>query len=170
VILLLLLFLLLHLLPSVQENLAKNSEARTTKFLHLHGVVYTTLELPKEARNVGASETKKYRDYVCEIFNLHFKQIAGAGNCFFESVATLLPLVPGRGGQVYHHHTLLRSVAIKWLRDCATRTGLVYEECMVHMRAELQHPIGKETPHLKIWQRVTASCTLRSVLRALPRV
>jgi hypothetical protein len=109
-------------------------------------MVYTTENLPAAAHNFSASETKKYRDCVCEIFNLHFKQIAGAGNCFFESVATLLPLVPGRGGQVYHHHTLLRSVAIKWLRDCATRTGLVYEECMAHMRAELQHKIGKETP------------------------
>ena len=107
-------------------------------------MVYTTLELPKEARNFGANETKKYRDCVCEIFNLHFKPIAGAGNCFFESVATLLPVVPGREGQVYHHHALLRSMAIKWLRDCATRTGLVYEECMAHMRAELQHKIGKD--------------------------
>lgn len=108
-------------------------------------MVYTTQELPKEARIFKASETKKYRDCVCEIFNLHFKQIAGAGNCFFESVATLLPLVPGRGG-VHLHHTVLRSVAIKWLKDCATRPGFVYEQCMEHMRAELQHPIGKQTP------------------------
>lgn len=108
-------------------------------------MVYTTENLPEEAHKFSATETKRYRDCVCSIYNLHFKQIAGLGNCFFESVATLLPLVPGRSG-VSLHPTVLRACVIKWLKDCATRVGDAYEQCMVHMRAELEHPIGKQTP------------------------
>ena len=77
-------------------------------------MVSNTENLPEEAHIFGASETKKYRDCVCGILNLHFQQIAGAGNCFFESVATLLPLVPGRNGMIIGDATVLRALMV-WL-------------------------------------------------------
>ena len=52
---------------------------------------YSTENLPPH--EYSASETKRYRDWVCSLFDLYFMPIGGDGNCFFESVTTLLALV-----------------------------------------------------------------------------
>lgn len=104
--------------------------------------IYTTEDLPEQARVFGACETRRYRDCVCEILNLTFKPIGGEGNCFFESVATLLALVPNQQGIRYIlDATILRARVIDWLRNCAVNQGAVYDECMLHMYDELRHPL-----------------------------
>ena len=51
---------------------------------------YTTESLPISFRQFKKTEFKKYRDAVCGVLQLSFKPIEGKGNCFFESVSTLL--------------------------------------------------------------------------------
>jgi hypothetical protein len=111
-----------------------HSEARTPWFLQ---------NLPEQAHGFKASETRKYRDCVCELLNWVFKPIDGDGNCFFESVATLLALVPNQEGITQHFldATDLRARVIEWLRHCEEGVGDVYHQCMVHMHAELAHPL-----------------------------
>ena len=103
---------------------------------------YSTEGLPEQAHVFNGSETKRYRDCVCEIFNLIFTPIDGDGNCFFESVVTLLALVPNLNGKRHLlDATELRARVIEWLRNCGGRIADVCNMCMFHMQDELAHPL-----------------------------
>ena len=104
---------------------------------------YSTENLPPHKYN--ASETKRYRDWVCSLFDLSFMPIGGDGNCFFESIATLLAL-----GKLHNiDATDLRRRCIELLRNCAGRDGPVFEQCIVHMNHELKHALT--VLYLKKW-------------------
>jgi hypothetical protein len=49
--------------------------------------LYGVEDLPKEVYDFKRTMTKRYREAVCEHFNLQCKQIEGDGNCFFASCA-----------------------------------------------------------------------------------
>jgi hypothetical protein len=101
---------------------------------------YSTENLPPHEFN--GSETKKYREWVCSLFDLYFMPIGGDGNCFFESVTTLLALVHNHLGKLHNiDATDLRRRCIEWLRNCSGREGPVFEQCMDHMAHELAHAL-----------------------------
>jgi len=104
--------------------------------------IYTTEALPAEAHVFKKSETKRYRDCVCKILKLTFKPIGGNGNCFFDSVVTLLALVPNQyGNQPRLDATELRARVIEWLLHCGASDGGVYDQSIIHMFAELKYPL-----------------------------
>ena len=69
--------------------------------------------------------------------------IGGDGNCFFTSVVTLLALVRNQDGKQHNlDETELRRRVIEWLRNCEGQTGDVFEDCMMHMQAELKYSVS----------------------------
>jgi len=101
---------------------------------------YSTENLPPHEFN--GSETKKYREWVCSLFDLYFMPIGGDGNCFFESVTTLLALVHNHLDKLHNlDASECRRRVIEWLRNCGGRDGPVFEQCMDHMAHELAHAL-----------------------------
>jgi hypothetical protein len=94
--------------------------------------MYNTESLPDEAKSkFKATETKKYRDYVCSHYKLRFVPVAGNGNCFFLSVAMLLDIDPGE----------LRQELVEWLRQCGASPDPVSQDCYFTMQKEVQVPL-----------------------------
>ena len=94
--------------------------------------MYNTESLPDEAKSkFKATETKKYRDYVCSHYKLRFVPVAGNGNCFFLSVAMLLDIDPIE----------LRQQLVEWLRQCGASPDPVSQDCYFTMQKEVQVPL-----------------------------
>ena len=104
--------------------------------------ICTAEDLDKQVHQYKASETRRYRDHVCYLFNLHFERIGGDGNCFFESVVTLLAHVQDAFG---HNHMLtatqLRERVVDWLKRCDSSDGNVGQECTKYMTQELNRTL-----------------------------
>ena len=104
--------------------------------------MYTTENLPDIACQFSATETKRYRECICQLFNLHFASIDGAGDCFFSSVAMLLERVPNAFGITYTiTSSSLRARVVEWLRKCGSSADDISQECCLHMTHELVHPL-----------------------------
>ena len=96
--------------------------------------IYNAENLPAEVEVMfTARETKKYRDYVCSHYKLHYVQVPGNGNCFFLSVAMLLDIDP----------TDLRQQLVEWLRQCEASHDPISQDCCVTMEREVQVPLIK---------------------------
>ena len=80
------------------------------------------------------STVGKYRDAVCQHFQLRFKRVGGAGNCFFESCAALLPTVSDA--------IALRQQVVAFLRECVDgQHGALGERCLFEIESELNEEL-----------------------------
>ena len=96
--------------------------------------MYNTESLPDEVKGkFTATETKKYRDYVCSHYKLRFVPVAGNGNCFFLSVAMLLDIDPIE----------LRQQLVDWLRQCGASPDPVSQDCFLTMQKEVKVPLTR---------------------------
>lgn len=98
----------------------------------------TTEPLPFSTQQFKKNEYKKYRDAVCDLLQLSFICIGGNGNCFFESVSTLLK----------HERDLIldsdsiRQQVVTFLRECLNNQhSILGERCVMDMEGELGLPI-----------------------------
>ena len=99
---------------------------------------FTTESLPDTLQQFKKNEFKKYRDAVCEVLKLRFKNIGGYGNCFFESVSALLQ--HSRAVQIGPDH--LRQIVVLFLRECFNNQhNIVGERCVMDMEGELGQPM-----------------------------
>jgi hypothetical protein len=97
-------------------------------------IMYNTESLPDEVKGkFTATETKRYRDYVCSHYKLRFVPVAGNGNCFFLSVAMLLDIDPIE----------LRQQLVEWLRQCGASPDPVSQDCCLTMQKEVQVPLPR---------------------------
>ena len=106
--------------------------------------MYGTENLPAVACQYSASETRRYRDCICTLFNLVYAPIDGDGDCFFASVAMLLALVPNAFG-ITHIITAsrMRALVVEWLRNCESSGDAISQQCCLHMTQELGLPIPR---------------------------
>ena len=90
--------------------------------------------LPAHFAAFKKSESKKYRDAVCEFLHLRYLKIGGNGDCFFEAVSALLLLLRG----VTLDACDLRHCVCSFLLDCSyTDHGILGERCVIDMQGEL---------------------------------
>ena len=105
--------------------------------------MFDTESLPVAVHSYKASETKRYRDHVCRLLNLQFEQIAGDGNCFFASVATVLGSKSNSFGITFSlTAAALRKRVTDWLKPCDGPTTDVRCECNLYMTQELHRSLA----------------------------
>ena len=89
-------------------------------------------QLPREV--LEFKTYAKYRNAVCELFNLRFLRVAGIGNCFFDSCAASLPAA-GSGSD-------LRKQVIAFLAQCiAGQHDFLGARCTLEIEQELQQEL-----------------------------
>jgi hypothetical protein len=79
---------------------------------------YDATALPSNICQFKKSETRKYRDAVCKLFQCKYEAIAPDGNCFFGAVSACFahlqePLTISA--------TDLRAKVVAWLVECKVR-------------------------------------------------
>ena len=120
-----------------EDSLRKNN----LKMTH-----YDATSWPRHICNYKKSETRKYRDAVCEFLNrklrrdLQLKQVPMDGNCLFESVSTAIAHFDG---QLLISAEILRSRIVEWLVAAKVRTPHPYTTIF----GQQLKPIHHFTPH-----------------------
>jgi hypothetical protein len=79
-------------------------------------------------------ESKRYRDAVCAHLGLSYLPIGGNGDCFFESVSTLLRFAMNARTDAMH----VRRKTTDFLLEClGHQHGILGERCVIEMENEL---------------------------------
>ena len=116
---------------------------------------YSTLDLPQHciaAGNVAGNfvtRNARFRDAVCQHFNLEWISIGGNGNCFFVSVITALKAAGTLDSSCDLSSHQLRLNLVEYFRSCAGSTQPLCERVVIEIEAEQHEPLLCST-HAKI--------------------
>jgi hypothetical protein len=110
-----------------------------------HQMQYSTVQLPIEIFEVLKGYTKgnfmtrnaRFREAVCQSFNLRWISVGGTGNCLFESVRLgLLDAI-----QVVTTAADIRAHVVGFLRGCLNSEEPLSERCVVEMQDEVSEAL-----------------------------
>jgi hypothetical protein len=111
---------------------------------------YTTEDLPQSCIDAAsphgnfAVRNARYRTAICEHFQLIWKSVGGTGNCFFESVRTLLRAAHIEEEEISARQ--LRAHIIDFFRLCiVNRQEPLCERIFIDLEGELQTPLISST-------------------------
>ena len=76
---------------------------------------FDSIDLPRHICNYTKSETRKYRDAVCQLLQCNFKAVAPDGNCLFAAVSTCFAHL---NDPLTISATDLRAEVVAWLVEC----------------------------------------------------
>jgi hypothetical protein len=108
---------------------------------------YSVEELPQDCIEAGAvggnfvTRNARFRNAVCQHFNLNWISIGGNGNCFFVSVITALKATGtlAMSSDLSAHQ--LRLNLVEYFRLCSGSTQPLCERVIVEIEAEQNQPL-----------------------------
>lgn len=85
-----------------------------------------------------ATKNARFREAVCRHFKLKWVRCGGTGNCFFESICTLLRAASIQEDLAAHQ---LRAHVVEFFRSCSISTHLLCERVITDIIDELNRPL-----------------------------
>jgi hypothetical protein len=106
---------------------------------------YSVEDLPQDCLDAASlplnfqTRNARFRQAVCQHYQLQWKSVSGHGNCFFEAVCVLL-----RDPRIHHEFDSdeLRANVIEFFRSCLDSTQLVCERVKDDMLAEVNQALS----------------------------